>query len=81
MSEDKITLHERIKAIEVELDHLVEDGDKRSEELEKLNSKLDTLNTELARYRGFVGGILLVATAVLSFFKFFWADIVRFFKG
>ena len=76
---DERQLYERIAAIETELEHIDEDGKARAEELKALNAKLDTLNTELARYRGFVGGILLVATALVSFFKFFWEDIVKFF--
>ena len=86
--DNRIDLHERIKAIEVELEHIEEDGKARSEEIAAIRTdvaavakELTTLNTELARYRGVVGGILLIATALVSFFKLFWDDIVKFFKA
>ncbi len=82
---DDIELYERIATIETKLEHFDEeldgirkDGESRSVEVHEINSKLDNLNNEMARYRGFVGGILLVATALVSFFKLFWDDIVKF---
>lgn len=51
----------------------------RYEQMAQVNAKLDRLELELARYRGLVGGVLLVVTAVVTFTKFFWGDITRFF--
>lgn len=73
-------LYERVARIEQQLeDHVVRDA-QRSEAIASIDEKLDHMDREFSRYRGFVGGILLVVTAILSFFKFFWQDIMRFFK-
>lgn len=76
-----IDLRERIKAIEVDLEHLEAAGESRSIEIHSINEKLDTLNNELARYRGFVGGILLVSTAVVGFLKLFGENVVSWVTG
>ena len=67
-------LLERVARIEQQLK-----DSKTQEDVRAINEKLDRIDRELSRYRGFVGGILLVVTAVVSFFKFFWEDLVRLF--
>lgn len=88
MAQDQIEIHERIATIEAELKHvdseleeMHEEGKERTAQIHAINSKLDTLNTELARYRGAVGGVLLIATAVVGFFKLFWGDLVNWITG
>lgn len=51
----------------------------RLRQMERIEDKLDVLEKDLSRYRGLVGGVLLVITALISFFKFFWDDINKFF--
>lgn len=41
-------------------------------DIEKLEDKVDNLEREISRYRGIVGGILFVVTAIGTFLKFFW---------
>ena len=72
MASDKISahdveMHERLVRVEVALNAHVEQEDAQMGEVV---SKLDTIELELSRYRGFVGGILLMVTAIVTFFKF-----------
>lgn len=53
----------------------------RCKQMAQVNAKLDRLELELTRYRGLVGGVLLVTTALITFLKFFWTDIAKFFRG
>lgn len=67
---------ERVYKIEVELRHRAEE-DKRREELQRqtaqsvdaVDEKLTKVLLELERNKGFIGGILFVATAVWVFVK------------
>jgi len=72
------TIEARIAVIEAAVKTHGELDERRFEQMESLDAKLDKIDNELSRYRGFVGGILLVATAVVTFFKLFWGDIVNF---
>lgn len=73
-------LFERVARIEQQLEDRAVEDEARSKQMDTISEKLDRIDHELSRYRGFVGGILLVVTAVISFFKFFWEDILRFFS-
>ena len=75
---DDIKTHERLARVEQKLDSHIEDEE---EIMERVVKKLDRIELELSRYRGFVGGILLMVTAVVTFFKIFGKDLADFFKG
>ena len=67
---------ERLARMEQKLDDHVETEEAT---LDGVVRKLDRIELELSRYRGFIGGILLMVTAVVSFFKLFGASILAFF--
>lgn len=73
-------LYERVARIEQQLADHLENAKQRTKAISIIDDKLDTLEKDLARYRGLVGGVLLVVTAVVAFFKFFWQDILRLFS-
>jgi hypothetical protein len=75
-----IELHERVARIESEVEHIDKIVSERHGHLQRIEDKLDAVEKDLDRYRGTVGAILLVATAVTTFFKLFWQDLNRFFK-
>jgi hypothetical protein len=75
--EPDVEIHERMARIEVQLKSHIDDEE---EHMRSMDRKLDRIELELSRYRGFIGGIMFVATAVVAFFKFFWQDMVNFFK-
>ena len=77
---ERIDLHERIAKIEANVKHIDAITSARTYNLQRLESKIDSLEKDLERYRGTVGGVLLVFTALITFFKLFWHDMVRFFK-
>jgi hypothetical protein len=70
-------IEHRITKVEVQLKHLDDDAKLRFQQIEQINAKLDKIDAEFSRYRGSVGGILLVVTAVVTFFKLFWGDIME----
>ena len=70
---------QRIAKVEQRIEDNTAAADRRFSQMEQINAKLDRLELDLARYRGLVGGVLLVGTALVSFVKFFWADVARFF--
>lgn len=77
-SKHDIEMHERLVRVEERLDSHVKREDKSMEEVVE---KLDTIELELSRYRGFIGGVLLMVTAIVTFLKMFGADIKEFFIG
>lgn len=70
---------QRVAKLEQRIDDRKAVDQKRDRQMETINSKLDRMELDLARYRGLVGGVLLVVTAIVSFVKFFWADTLKFF--
>lgn len=72
-----VELHERMARIEVKLSSHISDEE---EQMRSVDRKLDRIELELSRYRGFIGGIMFIVTAVVAFFKFFWEDLLKFFK-
>lgn len=77
---DEKEILERVAKIEQRIDDHAAADERRFREIGQINEKLDKLQIDLARYRGLVGGVLLVVTAIVSFFKMFWADITGFFR-
>jgi len=77
-SRDK-EIYERLTRIETDLEHFEKQDESRDEQLAEIASKLDTLQLELSRYRGTVGGILLVVTAIVTAIKLFGDSLVSFF--
>jgi peptidoglycan hydrolase CwlO-like protein len=75
-----VELHERMARIEQQVEHIDQKAEERYDHLKSIESKLDTLTSELQQYRGMVGAILLVGTTVITFFKLFWHDIMKFIK-
>ena len=43
------------------------------DKLDDLDDKLNSLDKDLTKYRGMVGGVLLVFTAIVTFVKLFWS--------
>ena len=79
MAEPK-NVGERIATVEARLEAYEDDIKEIDADLKKVVSKLDKIDKELSRYRGFVGGVLLVVTAIVTFLKFFGSGIVNFFN-
>ena len=75
-----VELHERVARIEIEVEHIDKIVSERHGHLNRIESKLGDLEKDMERYRGTVGAILLVLTAITTFFKLFWHDITKFFK-
>lgn len=76
-SDKEIEVHERLARVEVVIDGHIE---REEEQMEKILEKLDALENELSRYRGVVGGILLVVTAVVTAIKLFGGAFVEYFS-
>lgn len=79
MSDDH-EVHERLARIETRMDHMEAMSVGRDAKLDTVLQELKDIDQEFSRYRGVVGGILLVVTAVVSFFKLFWDDLIEKFK-
>jgi hypothetical protein len=77
-SRDK-EIYERLTRIETDLEHVNRSEAARDEKLADIDAKLDALSIELSRYRGTVGGVLLVVTALVTFFKMFGAGVLAYF--
>ena len=81
MTEGKdVELHERVARIEIEVEHIDKIVSQRHGHMQRIEDKIGAVEKDLERYRGTVGAILLVATAVTTFFKLFWQDLSKFFK-
>lgn len=77
---DEKEILERVAKIEQRIDDHVIADNRRFGQMAEINKKLDRMELDLARYRGLVGGVLLVVTALVSFAKFFWEDTIKFFE-
>lgn len=62
---------ERVRAVEVHVEQLLEDGLRREEkqeeilvEVKKLSDTVGAIQDELNKYKGFLGGIIWLATAM-----------------
>lgn len=75
-----VELHERVTRIEAEVTHIDRVVTERKDDIQRIENKLDSMEKDLERYRGTVGAILLVLTAVTTFFKLFWHDVSKFLK-
>ena len=80
MAETDKEIYERLTRIETDLEHFEKQDEHRDEQLAEISEKLDALQIELSRYRGTVGGILLVVTAVVTALKLFGGTILAYFN-
>ncbi len=48
--------------------------------IDDLDTKVDNIDRDLAKYRGMVGGVLLVVTAIVTFVKLTWDWLVEHIK-
>lgn len=67
VTDNDIRIHERLTRLETTLAGHI---DREGEQMDEVIDKLSAMEVELSRYRGFVGGILLMVTAVVTFLKF-----------
>ena len=47
------------------------------EKIDELDRKITDIDKDLAKYRGMVGGVLLVVTAIITLFKLSWDWLVE----
>ena len=66
---------ERIARLEARLEAYEDAEESRDEDRKTILSKLEKIDNEFSRYRGFVGGILLIVTAIVTFVKMFGEQI------
>ena len=78
--ETDVELHERVAKIEARVEHIDRITSERKGRMQRIEDKIDSMERDLERYRGTVGAILLVLTAVTTFLKLFWQDMQRLFK-
>lgn len=70
-------LHERVAKIEARVQHIDTIASERRGQLNRIESRLDSMEKDLERYRGTVGAIILVCSAIATFVKLFWHDLVK----
>lgn len=68
-------LGERIAALETEVKHANEHSEKLESKIDHVDEKLDAGLAELSKYKGWLGGVLLVVTLVVSAIKLAWGYI------
>ncbi len=71
-------VYERLARIEEQIEAHAAYDDARFRKMEKISTQLDEIQSEFSRYRGAVGGILLLVTAVTTFIKMFGDSIKEF---
>lgn len=79
MADDEKEIRDRLSKVEQRVEDWVVQGNTRVRQMERIEEKLDVLEKDLSRYRGLVGGVLVVVTSVVGFFKLFYEDIVNYF--
>lgn len=72
---------ERLSALEANGENMESSMDKLHSEVKELKETLTDMRQELARYRGFWGGALLVASAVWAFVTLAWDWLVGQVRG
>lgn len=69
MSNDRPSIPERLATLESELSAIKENQGEEKQKLDDLEAKIDSIILEMTRYKGMVGGIILLGSCILAFFK------------
>ena len=80
MAQSKAGCYERLAVVEQKVDSVEQHIKDDKHAHEAIEEKLDRIERELSRYRGFIGGILFVVTAVVTFLRLYLKDLINFFK-
>lgn len=82
-----VELHERVAKIEAQVEHIDAIASERRGQLNRIEqritgveSQFNEIEKDLERYRGTVGAVLLIGTAIMTFLKLFWNDLLKYFK-
>lgn len=77
-NKDDILVHERLTRVETALEaHIIGE----EEQLREVLTEISAINKELSRYRGFIGGVLFVVTALVTFVKMYGEAVAKFVRG
>lgn len=74
-----MNMESRLVALEVKFDEMAKEQTEENGRLKTIEEKLDAMNAQLDRYKGFLGGIVFVFTCVGTFLKG-WPLISSFFN-
>jgi len=66
---DKLTVPERITALEVRVEDVVEMNAIETEKLEEISKTVQRIEQEMSRYKGWIGGLLFAISCILAFIK------------
>jgi len=80
-----MTIPERLATVEANIDHILQEMETAAsmrqdmiERLETMTSTLATLEKEISRYKGFIGGVTFVVSCLGMFFYKFGIQIYDF---
>jgi len=66
---DEVEITERLVRLEMKMEAVERYGARAGEEVKALEAKIDSLVNKITRYESKLGGVFVVATAVIAFFK------------
>jgi chromosome segregation ATPase len=69
MAVHKNSSDERIAVLEANLNQIMQEQHEEKERLEEVQKCLDSIKMELTRYKGFIGGVMFLLSAVFTFIK------------
>lgn len=76
-----VDLYERLARLEERTESLEQSSESNSNKLDEIMECVNTLTSELGRYKGFLGGCVFVITALVSFFKLIGTGFLSHFMG
>lgn len=65
------TIEERMARVEERTLTILDRQDAEVDKVQKMEGKLDVVLSEMARYKGFIGGIIFIAACIGAFLKTF----------
>jgi hypothetical protein len=71
------TMETRMALLELRLENAEAANRSNQELLRDIDAKLDNMLEETAKYKGFVGGLLLAGSCLFAFFKIFGAFLAK----
>lgn len=66
---DEVEITERLVRLEMKMEAVERYRARAGEEVKALEAKIDSLVNKITRYESKLGGVFVVATAVIAFFK------------
>jgi len=72
-----LNINERLAIVETQIETMAEHAEQRAEKQDEILELLSSIQEEITRYKGFLGGIVFVLSCMGAFLYKFGAPIIK----